>query len=85
MNVRYKENALDCIRLAQISDDRTEKALLLGLAQAWLRLGEQGKAVGELNELAGRPVESFDRADVADGPTGYGRSKTTSHWRARQG
>jgi hypothetical protein len=55
MNVLYKENALDCIRLAQISDDGAEKALLLGLAQAWLRLGEQGKAIDELNALAARP------------------------------
>lgn len=76
MNVRYKENALDCIRLAQISDDRTEKTLLLGLAQAWLRLGEQGKAVSDLNDLAGHPDES----DAAAEPARHGRAKAASHW-----
>src|ERR1700726_1585803 len=36
MDVRYKANALDCIRLARFSADASEKAVLLALAQAWV-------------------------------------------------
>ncbi len=78
MNVRYKENALDCIRLAQGSDDGTEKALLLGLAQAWLRLGEQGKAIGELNALAGRPGLAGREPGARPGSLEFNRDRRLS-------
>lgn len=35
---RYRQNALDCIRLAGISTNAEEKAVLLSMAQAWIRL-----------------------------------------------
>ena len=35
---RYRQNALDCIRLAGISTSAEEKAVLLSMAQAWIRL-----------------------------------------------
>jgi hypothetical protein len=35
---RYRQNALDCVRLAGISTSAEEKAVLLSMAQAWIRL-----------------------------------------------
>jgi hypothetical protein len=37
---QYRHHAAECLRLAQQSDDRTEKDLLLGMAEAWRRLAE---------------------------------------------
>ena len=37
---KYHENAAECLRLAQATDDLTSK-LLLEMAQAWMILAEQ--------------------------------------------
>jgi hypothetical protein len=46
MNLVYKANALDCIRLAKTAADADEKAVLLALAQAWVKLSEQAAKFG---------------------------------------
>jgi hypothetical protein len=43
MDLLYKANALDCIRLAKTSEDADEKAVLLALAQAWVKLSAQAE------------------------------------------
>ena len=37
---QYRHHAAECLRLAQQSEDPTEKNTLLGMAEAWRRLAE---------------------------------------------
>jgi hypothetical protein len=37
----YQKRAADCLRLAQEVSDPTNKAMLLEMAQTWVRLAEQ--------------------------------------------
>ena len=39
----YQERAAECLRLAQSTNDPTNKALLLEMAQTWVRLAEQAQ------------------------------------------
>jgi hypothetical protein len=41
-----QQRAAECLRLVRTSLDSTNKALLLEMAQAWIRLAEQQKAKG---------------------------------------
>jgi hypothetical protein len=36
----YHDNAQQCVRMAQVARDEQSRAQWLGLAQAWVRLGE---------------------------------------------
>jgi hypothetical protein len=40
----YQHRAADCLRLMRTAIDETNKALLLEMAQAWIRLAEQQRA-----------------------------------------
>jgi hypothetical protein len=42
-----QQKAAECLRLVRTALDSTNKALLLEMAQAWIRLAEQQKAEGE--------------------------------------
>jgi hypothetical protein len=42
-----QQKAAECLRLVRTALDSTNKALLLEMAQAWIRLAEQQKAKGE--------------------------------------
>lgn len=44
---QYRHHAAECLRLAQQSGDRTEKDLLLGMAEAWRRLAEHVEITAE--------------------------------------
>jgi hypothetical protein len=43
----YQQRAAECLHLAHRSTDPTNKALLLEMAQAWIRLAEQIKERAE--------------------------------------
>ena len=47
-----QQKAADCLRLVRTVVDSTNKALLLEMAQAWIRLAEQQQA----KEASGLPV-----------------------------
>jgi len=66
----YHTNAADCLRMAQDATDEQKKLLLLGIAQAWMKLSDFVKkshmhdgADGEMPpaEKAGPPVASLRR------------------------
>jgi len=40
---RYRQNAIDCLRLASETNDPGGKAVLLDLAQSWVRLADQAQ------------------------------------------
>lgn len=42
----YRQHALDCLRLAQLSSTPQDKALLAEMATMWLRLAEFAESVG---------------------------------------
>jgi len=44
---QYRHHAAECLRLAQHLHDRTEKDLLLGMAEAWRRLAEHVETTAE--------------------------------------
>jgi hypothetical protein len=39
----YRRNASECVRLAQNAQNPADKALLLKMAETWLRLAEQAE------------------------------------------
>jgi hypothetical protein len=62
----YRRNAADCICLAAQQDTPDDKNILLNIALAWLRLGQQVQTIEpadspstapELSENAAEPVE----------------------------
>jgi len=40
---KYKQYADECLRIAQLATDSSQKARLLAMAQAWRRLAEQAE------------------------------------------
>ena len=43
----HQRRAAECLRLARVATDKTNKALLIEMAQTWARLAEQDKARSE--------------------------------------
>jgi len=43
----YRRHASECVRLAQKTQSPGEKALLLRMAESWLRLAEQAEKRGQ--------------------------------------
>ena len=53
-NSTYRSNAEECLRMAKIAADESEKPFWLGLAQSWLLLAEhstRGHADREADDL----------------------------------
>src|SRR5437870_4373642 len=42
----YRRNAFDCLRSAQIAANPRDKAMLLGMAQSWVRLADKAQKNG---------------------------------------
>jgi hypothetical protein len=42
----YRRHASECVRLAQQTQSQSDKALLLRMAETWLRLAEQAENRG---------------------------------------
>ena len=40
----YRRHASECVRLAQAAEAASDKALLLRMAETWLRLAEQAES-----------------------------------------
>jgi hypothetical protein len=63
----YRRNAFDCIRWAQTAANPRDKAMLVGMAQTWVRLAEQAEKNGladSVYEVAPRHLRPFHRASV---------------------
>ncbi|MBO0716227.1 MAG: hypothetical protein J2P55_02680 [Rhizobiales bacterium] len=43
----HQRRAAECLRLAHEATDKTNKALLIEMAQTWAKLAEQDQAKGE--------------------------------------
>jgi hypothetical protein len=43
----YQQKAAECLEQANAATDQTNRALLLEMAQSWIRLAEQLKAKGD--------------------------------------
>jgi hypothetical protein len=59
----YQERAAQCLRLSQSTSDPTNKALLLEMAQTWVKLAEQAREVGQ-RLLAGRFSQTFGSVPI---------------------
>jgi hypothetical protein len=46
---RYREHALDCLRLAADTEHPAYRAALLSMAQAWVRLADQAEKNSHLD------------------------------------
>jgi hypothetical protein len=54
----YRNNAEDCLRMAQAAVDESDKPFWLTLAQSWLRLAEHAARGGDEVDTHERPVGS---------------------------
>src|SRR5262245_39977876 len=54
----YRNNAQDCLRMAQATPDERDKPFWLTLAQSWLHLAEHAARVGDELETHEPPVGS---------------------------
>ena len=54
----YRNNAQDCLRMAQAAEDERDKPFWLTLAQSWLRLAEHTARGGDEVETHARPISS---------------------------
>ena len=54
----YRNNAEDCLRMAQAAVDESDKPFWLTLAQSWLRLAEHAARGGDEADTRERPVGS---------------------------
>jgi hypothetical protein len=54
----YRNNAEDCLRMAQAAADERDKPFWLTLAQSWLRLAEHAAHGGDEAETHEPPVAS---------------------------
>src|SRR5262245_62897839 len=54
----YRNNAEDCLRMAQATPDERDKPFWLTLAQSWLRLAEHAARGGDEVKTHERPVGS---------------------------
>jgi len=48
----HQRRAAECLRLAHEATDKTNKALLVEMAQTWAKLAEQEKTAGEDDKSA---------------------------------
>lgn len=56
---RYKQFAAECVRVAQQTSNPNDKAMLLQMADTWLKLAEKGaKADGEKEASQGPHTDS---------------------------
>jgi len=49
-NERYRHYAAECVRVAQQTTNPIDKALLLQMAESWLRLAERASKNGETEQ-----------------------------------
>jgi hypothetical protein len=66
----YQERAAQCLRLAQSMSDPTNKALLLEMAQTWVRLAEQAREAWAWL-LAGRSSPTFGSLPINEVANGH--------------
>jgi hypothetical protein len=50
----YKRRAAECLRLARAAADKTNKALLIEMAQTWAKLAEQDKIAEQEHTKIGK-------------------------------
>jgi hypothetical protein len=48
----YRQNAVECLRLARSTPNASDRSVLVNMAQTWRRLEEQAAAISCLAELA---------------------------------
>jgi hypothetical protein len=48
--INFQSDATECLRMAEHAKGQEEKAVLVGLARAWVLLGEQLKHLDHENE-----------------------------------
>jgi hypothetical protein len=53
----YRENAQECMRIAESSGNERDRPLWIAMAQSWLRLAEQAAAKGLAVEAEQSPLE----------------------------
>ena len=46
---QYKRRAAECVRMAERTDDAQDRALLMQMAQTWMRLAEKAEDRSEEN------------------------------------
>ena len=55
---QYRQYALDCLCLANTTNDLSTKTLLVDMAQAWVKLAEQAAKNAEAGAVYEKPTPS---------------------------
>jgi len=55
--VDFRGQAMECLRLAEQAKARRHKAVLLGIAQAWVQLADQASSLRASRDPAGEDVK----------------------------
>jgi hypothetical protein len=55
----YRQNAFDCLRLAQTARNPGDKAMFIRMAQTWTRLADQVATISDLAEYAALRVVNY--------------------------
>ena len=58
---QYKRRAAECVRMAERTDHADDKALLLQMAQTWLRLAEKAEERADRDRNSRLAIEAFWR------------------------
>jgi hypothetical protein len=54
----YRRRALECIAVSRLVENSEYRVLLLGMAQAWLRLANYGMMFGDTAAVIARQTET---------------------------
>ena len=52
----YRQEAAECVRLAEQTSDPTTKMVSVGLAQAWLQLAQLAENSGQIDAVGEMPA-----------------------------
>jgi hypothetical protein len=59
----YRQEAAECVRLAEQSSDPTTKMVSVGLAQAWLQLAQLADDGGGADDVGDAPAQLLKTVD----------------------
>jgi len=63
---QYREHAAECLRSAQAAKTPASKALYLTMAEAWVRLADQGESITGKSSAGVRPNPQPDRPAIVN-------------------
>ncbi len=89
-NAHYHHYALDCLRRASGTNDPRVKAVLIDMAQAWIKVSNGARKIGPIENGAVKPRQDISTSSSKAGRGSAalaccsGRDHMEAGWRARR-